>query len=100
MATTKSYLKSKPECKVTFEVPPSMVKNAKKVFLAGSFNGWNAEENQVKKSKTGEYSIALTLATGCEYQYLFVVDGSWKNDPDAEKSCKNEFGGTNSVVVV
>ena len=41
MAISKQYLKSKPECKVTFSVP---AKEANKVEVAGDFNSWNLTE--------------------------------------------------------
>ena len=71
---------------------------AKEVYLAGSFNLWNPEANRMVK-KEGAFRIKLHLAPG-QYQYKFVVDGRWHNDPAAATQAPNEFGGLNSVVQV
>jgi len=53
---------------------------AKRVFLAGDFNNWNPEvEEMVKEGDTFEWSLFLVAG---EYRYKFVVDGQWINDPD------------------
>ena len=53
---------------------------AKSVVLAGSFNGWNAAANHMKKGKDGVWSTTVNLLPGT-YEYLFIVDGEWKTDP-------------------
>jgi 5'-AMP-activated protein kinase regulatory beta subunit len=72
--------------------------SAKKVFLAGDFNNWDPQKNRMTKSKDGTYRARVKLSPG-KYQYKFFADGSWVDDPDADK-VKNEFGTTNSVVQV
>jgi hypothetical protein len=53
---------------------------AKRVFLAGDFNNWNPEvEEMVKEGDTFEWSLFLVAG---KYHYRFVVDGQWVNDPD------------------
>ena len=47
----------------------------------------------------GIYSATVQLAPG-EYQYKFVIDGTWCADPENENSVKNDQGTFNSVVVV
>lgn len=54
--------------------------NAKSVILAGSFNEWNQGELHMKKLPTG-WSIAYVLGAG-NYEYKFIVDGSWIVDPN------------------
>ena len=51
------------------------------------------------KAKSGIYSATVQLAPG-EYQYKFVIDGTWCADPENENSVKNDQGTFNSVVVV
>ena len=70
---------------------------AKAVFLAGSFNGWNPEANPMKRDKTGAWSIVLNLFPGI-YEYRFVVDGLWKTDPACEEHHPNRYGGHNCVL--
>ena len=71
---------------------------AREVHVAGSFNGWDAEANRMLR-KDGAFRIKLSLAPG-QYQYKFVVDGKWHNDPAAVTQAPNEFGDVNSVVQV
>jgi 1,4-alpha-glucan branching enzyme len=102
MSVIKQYLKSKPECKVTFSLPKEAVKKAKKVTLVGEFNNWNKSKTVMKKLKNGSVSISLNLETGREYQYRFLMDGkTWENDWAADKYVASSIPGVeNSVVVV
>jgi chromosome partitioning protein len=73
---------------------------ANDVRVVGDFNGWNPD-NAVSliKQKDGIWKKPLYLEPG-NYQYKFVVDGKWVNDPDNDKSIPNEFGETNSLLIV
>ena len=75
--------------------------NAKSVFLAGTFNGWDPTVTPMQKNDDGEWSIQLTLAPGL-YEYKFVVDGEWCCEPGqadldtAAPDCvPNSFGTMN-----
>ena len=72
--------------------------NAKEVVLSGSFTRWDEEYLQMKPTEDG-WEISLDLQPGA-YQYKFIVDGNWMEDPDNKKKTLNEFGGYNSVVEV
>ncbi len=71
---------------------------AKSVVLAGTFNGWDLKRTQLRKAANG-WHTTLWLPPG-RYEYRFVVDGEWMNDPQEKDSAPNEFGGTNSILVV
>ena len=73
--------------------------DAKKVFLAGDFNQWNSQVNRMTKSKDGSFRARMKLLPG-EYQYKFVVDGMWFNDPAAQAQVMNEHGTLNSAILV
>ena len=88
--------KSTTEQKVTFKY---CAPEAKSVFLAGSFNGWNVAANRMKKSKDGAWTSTVKLLPG-EYEYLFIVDGEWKTDPTCELRYLNRYGGYNSLLIV
>jgi 1,4-alpha-glucan branching enzyme len=45
------------------------------------------------------WKVSLPLKPG-RYEYRFVVDGEWTSDPNARESAINDFGSTNSVLVV
>jgi hypothetical protein len=74
---------------------------ARDVALAGSFNGWSGTSNVfVRSPESGLWTVTLALPPG-EYVYLFVVDGErWVPDPRAHAQVEDEFGQTNSVLVV
>ena len=102
MSVKKQYLKSKPECKVTFSLPKEAVGKAKKVTLVGEFNNWNKTNTPLKKMKDGSVSVSLNLKTGREYQYRYLIDGkTWENDWAADRYVASSIPGVeNSVVVV
>lgn len=82
---------------VTFTVH---AEKGKAVYLAGSFNEWStAAKKMAYKAKSGLYAATVQLVPG-EYQYKFVIDGTWCADPENENSVKNDQGTFNSVVVV
>lgn len=69
---------------------------AKKVFVAGSFNGWNPKGIQMEW-KNGKWVIDLYLRDGT-YSYKFIVDGEWILDPANPKKGANEYGSENSLI--
>jgi len=72
---------------------------AKKVEVAGTFNGWRPEYTPLQHGHEGEWTVRLMLPSG-QYEYRFVVDGHWVDDPEAAPQVANPFGGFNSVVKV
>jgi 1,4-alpha-glucan branching enzyme len=82
--------------KVQFEFPAP---EAKEVYLVGNFNNWDANAKPMKKDKNGIWKAALSLKPG-RYEYRFLVDGNWENDPGCSCCVPNEFGSQNCVRVV
>ncbi len=80
MAIKKKYLKSKPVCKVTFEFNAP---EANEIFIAGDFNEW--KEVPMKKYKNGKFKATVDVATPKNYEYKFLKDGEFVNDPEAEE---------------
>ena len=72
---------------------------AKEVFLAGSFNDWGPAVHPLKPDNNGNWKTRINLKSGT-YEYRFVVDGKWKDDPMCEKARPNAFGTYNSMVQV
>ncbi|MCM8796765.1 MAG: isoamylase early set domain-containing protein [Candidatus Omnitrophica bacterium] len=70
---------------------------AKRVNLAGSFNNWDAKELAAKKDTKGNWMVKLNLKPG-RYEYKFIVDGSWVNDPKCGSCVPNAFGTKNCVI--
>ena len=70
--------------------------NVKEVCLAGDFNKWKPEP--MAKCENG-FRATVKLEPGV-YQYKFVVDGVWKVDPAGKGIAQNDFGTSNSVLLV
>jgi len=99
MSLTKRFLKTKPECKVTFKLDEEACHDAKSIHLVGDFNGWDKEDTQLKKNKTGDYSVTVTLEVGKDYHFRYLIDGKkWVNDWEADYYAPTEYNSENSVV--
>jgi 1,4-alpha-glucan branching enzyme len=72
---------------------------AGEVKAAGNFNGWRPDATPLKNTGAGEWVVRLMLRSG-QYEYLFVVDGRWTEDPQAVQRMANPHGGFNSVLTV
>jgi len=71
--------------------------DATEVFLTGNFNEWVPNARQMKKSNGGEWKTTMLLEEG-EYEYRFVVDGEWRDDPRCTERRANEYGSENCVI--
>lgn len=69
------------------------------VNIAGDFNDWSQDLMPMTKDKSGWYWIDLNLDDGF-YEYKYVADGEWYEDPRAEMKKANGYGGYNSVLQV
>jgi 1,4-alpha-glucan branching enzyme len=73
--------------------------DAKEVAVGGDFNNWNAEAHPMTKDKSGTWKKTLMLPPG-RFEYKFLVDGQWWNDPNNDQTCANRFGTHNNVLVI
>ena len=73
--------------------------SAKKVQIAGDFNGWQHEKNPMKKNQEGDWQARIPMAKG-NHSYRFVVDGRWQHDPHNNATEPNPYGEMNSVFMV
>lgn len=73
--------------------------DAREVSLAGDFTGWDKAPVPLKQRKDGIWLKELSLPSGV-YEYRFIVDGEWQNDPQALERKPNPFGSENSVCLV
>ena len=70
------------------------------VYLAGSFNDWSVTAKKMTyKARSGIYTATIKLAPG-DYQYKFVIDGTWCADPENTNAVANDQGTFNSVITV
>lgn len=97
MAISKQYLKSKPECKVTFTVP---AKDALKVSVVGDFNNWDTKAASLRKLKNGTFKGIINLAKDTAYEFRYLVDGNYINDDQADRYQWNDYASTENGVLV
>lgn len=69
------------------------------VFVAGTFNDWSPTASPLQNRGNGTWSASLSLPSGT-YEYRFVVDGQWQDDPAAAQYTINPFGTMNAVLTV
>ncbi|HYO08209.1 MAG TPA: AAA family ATPase [Tepidisphaeraceae bacterium] len=73
---------------------------AKKVLIAGDFNGWSAMGTPLHTDgKPGVWVAKLPLQRG-RYRYRLIVDGEWMTDPNNSYVETNEYGELNNIVEV
>lgn len=96
MAISKKYLKSKPVCKVTFELEGIEAEN---ISAIGSFNEWNTEATPLKKFKNGKFKATIDLAKDSSYEFRYVVDGAYINDEQADALAWNDYAGAENGVL-
>ncbi len=70
--------------------------SAQSVQLAGDFTEWDKNAIALKRQKDGLWKVAVSLPPGT-YQYRFLVDGQWRDDPACESRVPNPFGDANCV---
>jgi 1,4-alpha-glucan branching enzyme len=100
-ASPKSALKApraRPAAKkrVTFSLHAP---DAQTVLVTGSFCDWNADNGALKKDKQGLWKKSIMLSPG-RYEYRFLVDGAWQDDPQCAERAPNTFGTANCVLTV
>jgi len=87
---------------VTFKL--KSFKNAEEVYLSGSFNSWSTMSipmNKVSGDGIGNtwWQVSIPLEPG-KYTYKYIVDGSWKIDPDNKLKEREEGRGVVSMLYV
>ncbi len=73
---------------------------AKEVLLAGDFTDWATRPKRMKRAKPRgrTFETSISLPPG-RYEYKFIVDGDWVEDPKAATQ-PNCYGTVNSVCEV
>lgn len=71
---------------------------AREVLLKGDFTGWR-EGIALRPLGDGRWTATLRLLPG-DYEYRLLVDGAWRDDPDATRRVPNPFGSSNCVLVI
>ena len=98
MAIKKQFVKTKPVCKVTFSID---AKEATTASVVGDFNNWNQTEGELSKLKSGTFKATFDLPKDNSFEYKYIVDGVYQNEPEADSYRWNEFANAeNSVLEV
>lgn len=96
MAIKKTYLKSKPVCKVTFELEGI---EADTIVAVGNFNDWNASATPLKKFKNGKFKTTVNLAKDESYEFRYIADGVYLNDDQADSYKWNDYAASENGVL-
>jgi len=70
--------------------------SAKRVILAGNFNGWGSSNYEMLKTQEG-WKLPVYLSDGT-YAYKFIVDGQWITDPENKDIRSDANGNLNSFM--
>lgn len=93
----KTYFKTKDYCKVKFTLKPE---NAETVAIAGLNSDWKNLVTMSRK-KDGTFTAEVSLPKESQHEFKYLVNETeWVNEPEADKQKKNEFGTTNSVIIL
>lgn len=69
-----------------------------KVFIAGTFNGWNPHTHPLNHCPAdGVFRVTLLLPSGT-HEYKFVVNGVWQRDARCPHCVPDAPGGPNSLL--
>jgi hypothetical protein len=93
----KTYYKTKDYCKVKFSFK---LVNAETVEILGLNSDW---QNSIimSKKKDGSFSADVTLPKDSKHEFKYLVNETeWLNEPEADDQQPNDFGGSNSVIVL
>ena len=82
--------------RITFKLEAS---GAKEAILVGDFNSWDLKKHRMKMDDKGRWTKIVTLAPG-SYEYKFILDGQWQNDPNNDQVVPNSFGTLNNLLTV
>lgn len=70
------------------------------VKLAGDFNSWVPDRDVLSLKEDGGIWKKFVFLTPGSYQYKFVIDDEWREDPNNGLVVQDSLGGQSSVVVV
>lgn len=96
MAIKKQFVKSKPLCKVTFSI---LAKEAQSASVIGDFNNWNTDEGTLVKLKNGTFKGVFNLPKDNTFEFKYLIDGTYINDPEADGLKWNPYAGSENSIV-
>lgn len=98
METTAAAVDSKP-ARRKIVVLTLIAPAAQRVYVTGSFCDWRTDAIPLRRTMKGMWKTALSLRPG-RYEYRFIVDGEWRDDPCCGERVANPFGTENCILQV
>lgn len=99
MSIKKQYLKSRPECKVTFKL--GKIENAESVSIVGDFNKWDPKSTTMDKLKNGSFTATCYLETGKSVQFRYLINNTlWMTEEEADDFADTGMGDTQKNAVL
>ena len=87
------------KCRVEFRLPADV--GAGQAWLCGEFNEWSRENTPMVAQDDGSLSVTVDLEPGQSYRFRYYLgEERWENDWAADAYVDNEFGGSDSLVIV
>jgi 1,4-alpha-glucan branching enzyme len=83
---------------VTFRLPAES--GTEHAWVVGEFNNWSTDSHPMTKCPDGRLELMIPLAPGTYRFRYYLGGGRWENAWDADAYAANEFGGSDSVVIV
>jgi len=100
MAIHKQFLKSKPVCKVTFQIPEDIGDGSEDAHVVGEFNDWSISATPMKRLKNGAFRVTVDLTAGRSYEFRYLLGQTrWANDPEADDDVPTPFGDSRNSVI-
>jgi len=100
---SKSYVKSKNICKVTFKIPNEELPeelDVKTAAIVADFNDWSMIANPMKRTKGGDFQATIELEPNKRYEYRYLLnDVEWYNDWAADEYSANRLVNADNCVV-
>jgi 1,4-alpha-glucan branching enzyme len=96
MSIKKQFIKTKPVCKVTFSVE---AKEANIASVVGDFNNWNPADGELSKLKNGTFKGNFDLQIDASYEFKYLIDGNFVNEPESDSFKWNDFAGAENGVL-
>ena len=93
----KTFFKTKDYCKVKFVLN---VEHAETVEILGLNSDWK-NAIVMSKKKDGSFTCDISLPKNLQQEFKYLVNQTeWINEPEADAQHPDNFGGTNSVIIL
>ncbi|MDQ2870324.1 MAG: S8 family serine peptidase, partial [Acidobacteriota bacterium] len=74
---------------------------ARRVCLAGDFNGWDGQSARYERQPDGTWRVSIQAPAAGRYRYKLLVDGvHWRDDPANASRDVDPFGGFDSILTI